>query len=314
MALEVNFYAGTRELYDAEVEKDPGGLYALTDGLGIYRGLQPVAGPCPIDVNCTIANTKSFDNYHKSTGTSDALDTFVDLVNFFKNNAGHGGRPLRVTGLDGQTLLMYNCGEVNDNELSFVQATIAAEIPEGNLIEHVSATLHKLVLMENGTFTYTKIYDNLPLTDISVRKLHSKLSKAEYNIGKLQEETSDLYDQVDGLDAELDAMRQNIESRINTIENNINKISDDVADHNIKISKNTKDISRNAKEIKNHTSSIESVVNELANLTSRIDAIGESADGTNTQLSNLKVEVSDLTTRVEMLENSSTNVAWVVVP
>lgn len=135
LALEVNFYAGSRELYDAEVEKDAGGLYALVDGLGLYRGLQPVAGPCPIDVNCNITDTESFDNYQKSIGTFTSSEVFVNLVNFFNKYTGHGGRPIRVSGLADQTLLMYNCGEVSNDSLSFVQATIGSDIPAGADVE-----------------------------------------------------------------------------------------------------------------------------------------------------------------------------------
>lgn len=185
LALEVNFYAGSRELYDAEVEKDAGGLYALVDGLGLYRGLQPVAGPCPIDVNCNITDTESFDNYQKSIGTFTSSEVFVNLVDFFNKYTGHGGRPLRVSGLAGQTLLMYNCGEVSDNSLSFVQATIGSEIPESDLAEYISATLHKLVIVQDGTFTYTKVDDSLPLTNISVRTLDSRLSTEESKVANL---------------------------------------------------------------------------------------------------------------------------------
>lgn len=185
LALEVNFYAGSRELYDAEVEKDAGGLYALVDGLGLYRGLQPVAGPCPIDVNCNITDTESFDNYQKSIGTFTSSEVFVNLVNFFKKYTGHGGRPLRVSGLAGQTLLMYNCGEVSNDSLSFVQATIGSDIPESDLVEYISATIHKLVIAQNGTFTYTKVDDSLPLTDISVRTIDSRLSATDAEVAKL---------------------------------------------------------------------------------------------------------------------------------
>lgn len=266
LALEVNFYAGSRELYDAEVEKDAGGLYALVDGLGLYRGLQPVAGPCPIDVNCTTTNVESFDNYQKSTGTFTSSEVFVDLVDFFKKYVGHGGRPLRVIGLDGQTLLMYNCGEVSDNALSFVQATLATDIPESNLVEYVSVTLHKLILIQDGTFTYTKISDNLPLTNISVRNLHERLLTAESYVDKLQEETADLYDQVDRIDSELDVIRKNIstiESGIAAIEKNIDEVESNV-------SKNAQSIAANAQSIVNINALIEQIVADVAKNTSSI--------------------------------------------
>ena len=101
MALEVNFYAGTRDQYDEEPALDAGGLYALIDGLGLYRGAQPVAGPCPFDIKLTDLtpsgdNTdkiKIFDGFWES-------DTYVlDLLQFFESvRSGPGGRTLRVEG------------------------------------------------------------------------------------------------------------------------------------------------------------------------------------------------------------------------
>lgn len=101
LALEVNFYAGTRDQYDAEPTLDAGGLYALIDGLGLYRGAQPVAGPCPFDIKLTDLtpsgdNTdkiKIFDGFWES-------DTYVlDLLQFFESvRSGPGGRTLRVQG------------------------------------------------------------------------------------------------------------------------------------------------------------------------------------------------------------------------
>lgn len=101
MALEVNFYAGTRDQYDAEPTLDAGGLYALIDGLGLYRGAQPVAGPCPFDIKLTELapydnNTdkiKIFDGFWES-------DTYVlDLLQFFESaRSGPGGKTLRVQG------------------------------------------------------------------------------------------------------------------------------------------------------------------------------------------------------------------------
>lgn len=167
LALEVNFYAGSRELYDAEVEKDAGGLYALVDGLGLYRGLQPVAGPCPIDVNCTITNTESFDNYQKSIGKFTSSEVFVNLVDFFKKYTGHGGRPIRVSGLPDQTLLMYNCGEVSDDSLSFVQATIGSDIPAGaDISDYVIATISYTGSSDSGNIgTHTTSTNSVSSVD-----------------------------------------------------------------------------------------------------------------------------------------------------
>lgn len=162
LALEVNFYSGTRDLYDAEAEKDDGGLYALNDGMGMYQGSKPVAGPCPVDIICSVESTVANNNCQTFTGRFTTSEHVANIMSFFKKYAGHGGRPLRVSGLDGQLLLMYNCPSSNVNELSFVQSSVDIH---SNVTESVGVIVHKLVIVPTGTFIYTKISDNLSLNN-----------------------------------------------------------------------------------------------------------------------------------------------------
>lgn len=167
LALEVNFYAGTRELYDAEPSLDAGGLYALIDGLGLYRGEQPVAGPCPIDITLLVENIGlSLDhNFIYASGEFESSESLVSMKELYLHKPGDGGRDLRVQltpkgEVDVAPLherlglfALHNQPIQKESEIGrFLAYRLKPDLdhPESEL---VSFTAVEVVLLESGDFT-----------------------------------------------------------------------------------------------------------------------------------------------------------------
>lgn len=184
MALEVNFYAGTRELYDSEPERDAGGLYALIDGLGVYRGNNPVAGPAPIDITCRIQKEIIKQNNVVYTGAYTCKEHIDTIFGVFDYIHGYGSRPLRVSGItaDGRELLLFNSKKREDGALEFVQAEVAEQIPEDEDIDSVSCIIYKIIITHDYSFTLIKISGRLSVSNISSRNLDDRLTDVEQYI------------------------------------------------------------------------------------------------------------------------------------
>lgn len=192
MALEVNFYAGTRALYDAEPSLDPGGLYALIDGLGLYRGAQPIAGPCPFDINLLIEQTSEEDRIYQLSGGFQSSESVQSIKEFFASHPGNGGRPVRVkftytsgtplsrAALDNVNLMMYSNIEYGvPNDTGVVGKFTAIEFNPQRRIENelIDCVIYKLYLLEPDVF-YMDIREfSLSATDIPTSEIVASINE-----------------------------------------------------------------------------------------------------------------------------------------
>lgn len=181
MALEVNFYAGTLRDYKTEPRIDAGGAYLLIDGMGVYRGENPVAGPAPIDITCTANKAVINRNNVVYTGTFTCDEDIDNVFETFNTLSGSGGRHLRVTGLkaDDRSVLMFHSKITADGELEFVQAEMAEEIPADEDIDSVSSVIYKIIISKNYAFTLIKITGRLSVSNISSKELDNRLTDVE---------------------------------------------------------------------------------------------------------------------------------------
>lgn len=189
MALEVNFYAGDKESYEAELDKDHGGLYALIDGNGLYRGNEPVAGPCPIDIKCTTVSSSVSESSNRTTfsGTFECPESISFLFEFFTQYHGSGSRPVRVHNLLDTSILMYNSSltlateEDARRSVEFVQAKLSPDSSVENPIS-IRADIYQLKLWDNGDFQFVCIGDNIPLSSTSIADLVERIQKVETSV------------------------------------------------------------------------------------------------------------------------------------
>lgn len=200
MALEVNFYAGTRALYDAEPSLDPGGLYALIDGLGLYRGAQPIAGPCPFDINLLVEQTSEQDKIYELSGGFQSSESVQSIKEFFASHPGNGGRPVRVkftytsgnplthVALNNVNLMMYNNVEyLVPNDVGVVGKFTAIEFKPNPKIENelVDCVIYKLSLLEPDVF-YMDIKEfSLSATDIPTSQIVESINDNRDAIAEL---------------------------------------------------------------------------------------------------------------------------------
>lgn len=189
MALEVNFYAGDKSSYEAELDKDHGGLYALIDGNGLYRGNEPVAGPCPIDIECKTVSSSVSESSNRTTfsGTFECPESISFLFEFFAQYHGSGSRPVRVHSLLDTSILMYNSNvnsateEDTRRSVEFVQAKLSPDSSVENPIS-ISADIYQLKLWDDGEFEFVCIGDNIPLSSTSIADLVERIQKIETSV------------------------------------------------------------------------------------------------------------------------------------
>ena len=161
MPLDVEFYSGTRKQYQDEPTKDRGGLYALVDGLGLYRGEQPVAGPCPIDMILIVESTESTDNGKTIRGQVDSTEKLSDIFAFYASNPGSGGRWIRAI-IDPELIMMEN--ETHSaTELSFVSASLGNNL-SSEAASSISVIIRKLIVDSSGNFVLYELNNSVPLS------------------------------------------------------------------------------------------------------------------------------------------------------
>lgn len=300
MALEVNFYAGTRALYDAEPSLDPGGLYALIDGLGLYRGAQPIAGPCPFDINLLIEKTSEQDKVYQLSGGFQSSESVQSIKEFFDLHPGNGGRPVRVkfkytsgkplnhVALDNVNLMMYNTVQfLVHNDTGLVGSFTAIEFkPRRIENELVDCVIYKLSLLEPDVFhmdikEFSLSASDIPTSEIvaSINENRDAIAAVSNNLNneviRAKNAESELQDKIDANKTEIDA---------NT--SNITKNAQDISDLTTKVNKNSSDIteikteiSESQKKIEDNNAAITTLQTSVSNLDKRIDNIEAGGTG-----------------------------------
>lgn len=273
MALEVNFYAGTRDLYDAEPSLDPGGLYALIDGLGLYRGSQPIAGPCPFDINLLIEKTTEEERLSTLEGGFQSTESVQTIKEFFEEHPGNGSRPIRVrftytsgtplthVSLNRLNLLMYNTLDFNvhDNE-GLVGKYIAIEFKYKSTVEdeHIDCVMYELVLKEPDAFyMYIKEFS---------------IIEADIPISQIVERINENSDAIANLSTNLD----NEVTRAKKAEDDLSKTVSDLSD---KIAESAGNIDTLTEKVDKNALDITTIQTSVSNLDKRIDNIEAGGTG-----------------------------------
>lgn len=298
MALEVNFYAGTRALYDAEPSLDPGGLYALIDGLGLYRGAQPIAGPCPFDINLLIEKTSEQSPIYELSGGFQSSESVQSIKEFFAAHPGNGSRPIRVrftytsgaplssVTLNNVNLMMYNTVKFSSKEEpDSLGQFIAIEFKPKDTIsnELIDCVIYKLVLTEPDLFQmYIKEFSisstNIPTSEIvaSINENRDAIVALSTNlnseIARAKKAESDLTNKIDEESSRATDAESALQKKIDANSGKINTNSSN-------ISKNANDISALAKKVNENISSIETINSSLLTLGNRIDNIEAGGTG-----------------------------------
>lgn len=172
MPLEVNFYAGSRKQYLDEALKDRGGLYALINGFGVYRGAQPVAGLSPIYVTLISDPASKSGNVTTYTGYYDSAESAKDIQQCYIDDSGTGSRPLCVTFNDNE-LHMRNIG--HDDESATFIGMIAGDTLTGDSASTIHIDAYKLKIQLDGAFALNVLSDDLPLGDGLVKEILDRI-------------------------------------------------------------------------------------------------------------------------------------------
>lgn len=176
MPLEVNFYAGSRKQYLDESLKDRGGLYALINGFGVYRGAQPVAGLSPIYMTLISDPASTSGNVTTYTGYYDSAESAKDIQQCYIDDSGTGSRPLCVTFSDNE-LHMRNTS--HDDESATFIGMIAGDTLTGDSASMIHIDLYKLKIQIDGAFELNVLSDDLPLGDGLVKEILDRIKVVE---------------------------------------------------------------------------------------------------------------------------------------
>lgn len=339
MALEVNFYAGTRALYDAEPSLDPGGLYALIDGLGLYRGAQPIAGPCPFDINLLIEKTSEQSPIYELSGGFQSSESVQSIKEFFAAHPGNGSRPIRVRftytsgsplssiSLDKVNLMMYNTIKSSlQEEPGIVGQFIAIEFKPKDTInnELIDCVIYKLVLAEPDLFQmYIKEF-SISSTNIPTSKIVESINENRDAIVALSTNLNDEIDRAKNAESDLSSAisvestrAKNAESDLNTkIEQESSRaasaestLQKNIDTNSGKIDANTTNISKNADDISStniRLSDITTVVNDLSSKieasTGDLTALIEKVNENISQIETIQTSLSNLDNRIDNIE------------
>ena len=343
MALEVNFYAGTRALYDAEPSLDPGGLYALIDGLGLYRGAQPIAGPCPFDINLLIEKTSEQSPIYELSGGFQSSESVQSIKEFFAAHPGNGSRPIRVSftytsgaplssvTLNNVNLMMYNTVKFSSTEEpDCIGQFIAIEFKSKDTIsnELIDCVIYKLVLTEPDLFQmYIKEFSisstKIPTSEIvaSINEnrdavvtlstnLNAEIARAKNAESDLTSSISDEATRAEKAESDLNTKIDNESSRATDAESALQK---NIDTNSSKISTNTTNISKNADDISSTNTKLADIVTVVNDLNSKIEAstgdltaLTEKVNENISHIETIQTSLSNLDTRIDNIETGGT--------
>ena len=176
MPLEVNFYAGSRKQYLDESLKDRGGLYALINGFGVYRGAQPVSGLSPIYMTLISDPASKSGNVTTYKGYYDSAESAKDIQQCYIDDSGTGSRPLCVTFNDNE-LHMRNIG--HDDESATFIGMMAGDTLTGDSASTIHIDVYKLKIQLDGAFALNLLSDDLPLGDGLVKEILDRIKVVE---------------------------------------------------------------------------------------------------------------------------------------
>lgn len=214
---EVNFHDLTHDVYDSLENVDPGGLYALIDGLGMFKGVQPIAGSAPIDIKLNVevapetsameTNTYVYQGRYEILSQSKGIfpSSFLEISNFYKLNPGAGSRPLRVTGIGDGTSLMYHVysDDENSQELRFVGSMLDKSTKESlaSRISILNIQVFTLSIDQSGQFVFTviKLEEDIVLMRRQVQANVNGLVGMLERLDNVEEDLTELKSQIAGL-------------------------------------------------------------------------------------------------------------------
>lgn len=343
MALEVNFYAGTRALYDAEPSLDPGGLYALIDGLGLYRGAQPIAGPCPFDINLLIEQTSEQDRIYELSGGFQSSESVQSIKEFFASHPGNGGRPVRVkftytsgkplsrVALDNVNLMMYNTVPfLALQEGGVIGSFIAIEFKPRHIDDElIDCVIYKLSLLEPDVF-YMDIKEfSLSATDIPTSQIVASINENRDAITQLstnltneitraKQAESDLNTKITDETTRAKKAESDISSSVTAETNRAKKAESDLSSKiddevtraknaesaiQTKVDTNTTSIATNAEDIVAANQNINQLLQTVRQLDEKITAASGDVSGLVDKINKNATDITNLTTKVN--KNSS---------
>lgn len=336
MALEVNFYAGTRALYDAEPSLDPGGLYALIDGLGLYRGAQPIAGPCPFDINLLIEQTTEQAPIYKLSGGFQSSESVQFIKEFFASHVGNGGRPVRVkftytsgvplnnVALDNVNLLMYNTVPFSaSTQTGLIGSFRAIEFKPSGSIENelVSCVIYDLSLTEPDIFNVDVKEFMLSATDIPTSEVVASINENRDAIAalstKLTNEINRATKAESDLDKKIDAETTRAEQSENDLDSKIaaeksralaaeSGLQDKITENSSNTAANTDKINKNASDIENLTSKVNKNTSNISSINETVSVNTTSIEANTASVATIQTTLTDLDRRIDNIEAGGT--------